>query len=476
MRETEPAITEGGRRPFRWRDRRPQPTAGRWSLTIAAGLVAAALLSCATNRAPSARPVGARPSAQPPWYEDTERRRPRQLGRPLRVGIVVNAASTGIAAVRLGATGKGQGADGAPLLELVTTHQATLGFFASLDVSVTGEARGLRIATPRHGTRELADTLRVRPPPDARLRVGDSIYRGELELYRGPGGDLTVVNLVDLEEYLLGVVPLEIGSPGPEARAAVETQAVAARTYVLAHLGRWPAEGFDAYGDVRDQVYGGAGAERDECSAAVRATRGAVAVHDGLMIGAFYSACCGGHTASGHETWDFPPIPYLIGHQDRKKGADFCAGSRHYRWQEEWTAAEMMALLAAHYDEEFGAAIPARGTLEDLVIEERFASGRVARMTVRVDGRRYELGGDRIRWVLRRGGVGGAILRSSHVEVEVERRGGRVARIVARGRGNGHGVGMCQTGAIEMARQGYDVEAILGHYYPGVVIVRTPAT
>ncbi|MGD8394798.1 MAG: SpoIID/LytB domain-containing protein [Candidatus Eiseniibacteriota bacterium] len=408
------------------------------------------------------------------------RLRPRWPARPLGIAVWLGAPGDTVhVAAGPGAAptdANGEAYRTSRLLDLRDARGELIGRFAR--VAITAARSGICVAplgAGAPGARVIADTLRIEPAAGSAVQVGETRYRGALAIHRQPDGTLTVSNRVLLEEYLRGVVPLEIGDPGPDAQAAVAAQAVAARTYALSHLARWAELGFDLYGDVRDQVYGGLDAERPRASAAVEATAGVVATYDGLLIAAYYSACCGGRLAAAHETWSFPPAPYLMGHDDRLGGADLCASHPHYRWQERWSAATLVALMRAHYVEEFGGRSVPRGPLESISIDSRFDSGRVRQMTVVIGGQRYRMGGDRVRWVLRRGGVGGPILRSSSFELEVERRDGRPVAVVARGRGNGHGAGMCQAGALAMARQGHDVQAILAHYYPGMRLMQLMA-
>jgi stage II sporulation protein D len=444
---------------------------GALALVVALA-VAAPLGGCGGARAPRPAVLAGAGTGR---GAETARLEPRWPERSLRVAVWLGAPGE---MIRISAgpdpvPADGPGTHESPLLLLRDARGHLLGRFAH--VAVTATDTGMRVeplGAATAGARSIADTVRVEATAGSVVRVGETRYRGDLALHRQPDGTLTVTNRVLLGDYLRGVVPLEIGDPGPEARAAVAAQAVAARTYALSHLARWADLGFDLYGDVRDQVYGGIEAERPRVSGAVEATAGVVATYDGLLIAAYYSACCGGRLASAHETWSIPPTPYLMTHDDRLASADLCASHPHYRWQERWTAGELVELLAAHYVEEFGGRHVPRGPLERISIDSRFDSGRVRQMTVVTGGHAYRMGGDRVRWVLRRGGVGGAILRSSSFEIEVERRGGQPVAVVARGRGNGHGAGMCQAGALAMARRGHDVQTILAHYYPGTRLVR----
>src|SRR5690606_24745040 len=114
-----------------------------------------------------------------------------------------------------------------------------------------------------------------------------------------------------MENYLLGVVPFEIGRVGPDLVEASKAQAVAARTYAIRYLGRRDSLGFDVFATVEDQVYGGAEGEHEPVSVAVRETAGQILTYGREPIEAFYHSTCGGVTAAIEEVWDEPPRPYL---------------------------------------------------------------------------------------------------------------------------------------------------------------------
>lgn len=150
----------------------------------------------------------------------------------------------------------------------------------------------------------------------AAVRIGTREYRGEIHVILNPRGRINVVNALPLEEYLRGVVPMEL-SPGsyPEIEA-LKAQAVAARSYALAHLGQHRDEGFDLVDDTRAQVYGGLSAEHDLTNRAIYETRGIAAVfpsEDGKIapIEALYTANCGGRTENNDEVFGGKPLPYL---------------------------------------------------------------------------------------------------------------------------------------------------------------------
>jgi SpoIID/LytB domain protein len=147
--------------------------------------------------------------------------------------------------------------------------------------------------------------------PGRSALVLDKPYRGQLVIKAAAGG-LRVVNSVGVEQYLYGVVPLEIGYAGPAE--ALKAQAIAARTYVISSRG---SGDFDVYPDTRSQVYGGAAAEKSATNEAVDTTAGQVLTYKGKPIRAYYSASSGGRTAAVQDAWpDSKPIPYLVSVDD----------------------------------------------------------------------------------------------------------------------------------------------------------------
>jgi len=346
------------------------------------------------------------------------------------------------------------------------------------------------------GAQGTASSVILQPEdPAHRCLHGERAYRGEFLVIPAPlAGGLTLVNNVSLEGYLRGVVPWEIGRPGRDALAAVEAQAVAARTYTVSHLGVRQSHGFDVFASVMDQVYRGAADEDSLCNEAVQRTAGQVLRHGGTEITAYYSACCGGVTSNVHEVWPRAAISYLVSHADGPGGGRaWCAKSKWYRWQESWTRVHLEEILAEtlpqylEYMGEHGRAAWAGtlfsqdgghgnrsrpGGLRNLEIRRRTTSGRVAELAVVTAAGTYHLRGDRVRWALTPPGGNPAILRSAFFDLDLEEDDGQLLSVTIRGRGYGHGIGMCQTGALEMARRGHDYVAILSHYYPGAILSR----
>lgn len=321
------------------------------------------------------------------------------------------------------------------------------------------------------------DTLEVANATSGELHAmwGGKTWRASrLRVFLNPRGKLTLVVRLPLETYLLGVVPGEIGALSDQLLEAGRAQAIAARSYTLFYRERRAAEGFDLYATVEDQLYGPIESEKPAASRCVESTRGTIAISNGQAIRANYCSTCGGITAEVWEAWPAASLPYLVSHRDHGSG-DWCAASNSYRWREEWTAAEF-ASNVARFGPLQGVALPAGGVgeIQDVRVESRSRSGRVWKLGITTSTGAIEIPAYAIRWVLRRPGNPTAILRSNLFKVDVRRdpASRRTLAIVVSGAGAGHGVGLCQTGAIGMARAGKSANEILEHYYRGVEIKR----
>ena len=167
---------------------------------------------------------------------------------------------------------------------------------ASWDSLATGRARV--IALPETG---------------ALLKLQGKTYRGTIELRVDGSGRLRAVNWVELESYLRGVVPSELGPEVWPQLEALKAQAVAARTYALANAGQFDEDGYDICATPRCQAYGGASAEHPLSDRAVALTKGEIAVWQGRPINALYTATCGGHTEDAALIFPEQAAPYLVG-------------------------------------------------------------------------------------------------------------------------------------------------------------------
>ena len=321
----------------------------------------------------------------------------------------------------------------------------------------------------------LGDDAASGPDGAPSIRWHAKTWRGRAKVFVGPRGRLTLAVRIPLESYLAGVVPGEIGGLTEPQIQAGRAQAIAARSYTLYYRGRRGSEGFDLYASVEDQVYGPIESERPLATQCVESTRGQFALFQDQPIRANYCSTCGGITAEVWEGWPAASLPYLRSQRDGGDHGDFCAGSPQYRWREEWSAADFLKTIARYASaESVELPAPGMGDLVDVAVTSRSRSGRVWRMLVTTTTGEIEIPAYAIRRVLRRPGDGLQVLRSNLFKVAVRRDAGtrRASAVVASGAGSGHGVGLCQTGSLGMARDGFSGEKILEHYYPGVTLKR----
>ena len=303
-------------------------------------------------------------------------------------------------------------------------------------------------------------------------------YAGRVYVTIDRLGSMAVVNAVPENKLLAGLIPAEIFPSAPEE--ALKAQAVAARGELLSKIGtRHIGDPFRLCSQTHCQVYSGTGHETPRTTAAVEATRGEVLFEKGgaELADPVYSANCGGHTENNENAWpEMTALPSLRGHRDfaAEKGGvyaggvtsenvsafiakpppSYCGRSRlgagdRFRWTVTRTKDELDKLLAKYR----------LGAIKTIEVLERGVSGRAR--SVRVSGAtRSEV----IRGELRIRQTFGN-LRSSLFVVEMQ-----AGAAIFRGAGFGHGVGMCQTGAIGMAEAGKSYREILRHYYHGTVL------
>jgi stage II sporulation protein D len=315
-----------------------------------------------------------------------------------------------------------------------------------------------------------AEGAMVVRPENGFVQWNGKRYRGELLITATDSG-LLVVNRLPMDDYLRGVVPLEIGNRTSAEMAAVQAQAVAARTYAYKHLNA--ARAFDMYATVQDQVYGGVDAEKPLPDTAIETTRDVVVLYNGQPITTPYHSTCGGSTAGVSEVWyDQPDQPYLRPVSDKIPGSSgyYCDPSPRFSWTQSYDATGLRAVMEKYLANYTNAPKSNLGRVTDVREQGRTASGRVAALTVQTESGSYTLRGNDIRFVLR--DPKGAILNSTLFNLTAATSGGEVSALTLNGRGYGHGIGMCQWGAIGRARAGQNYRTILETYYPGTTIGR----
>lgn len=332
------------------------------------------------------------------------------------------------------------------------------------------EPRGARVRAirPDGVPTSYQRALLVRVNPGGHLTVTGRRYRGDLTIL--PLDDtLAVINRLGMEEYLKGVVAVEMGNRPRSDSAALQAQAVASRSYAALRLGS--SRAYDLRSTVADQAYGGFDVENAGAVAAVEATRGLVLRYEGRVVDAPYSSTCGGSTAEPPEVWRAAAAPYLRRVSDRVGSGDryYCDIAPRYRWTREFDGAHLRDVLDRYL--RAYAAVPRNGpgAARNVTVRSRTPSGRVGTLEVEAERGTFPLRGNDVRYVLR--SSSGEILPSTYFSVESSHgRDGAIERLTVRGQGNGHGVGMCQWGAIGRSRAGHSFRAILGTYYPGTTV------
>ena len=340
------------------------------------------------------------------------------------------------------------------------------------------ERRGLRLRVAGDGSDATPwrDGPFVARPRDAGsvIDVRGTRYRGELWFTATDSGIL-VVNRVPVEDYLRGVVPLELGSRDLGDLAALEAQAIAARSYAYTRVSPAgsppPAGGWHMTATVQFQRYGGADVEHPVVNRAVDATAGLVLRFGNRVIDAPYCSACGGRTAGAREAWrEARDRPWLqpVDDIDPRTGRPYCDLSPRNRWRAEISQSVIGAAVERTL-RNAGATTVRPVTIHGVRVGERLPSGRAGSLVVGTDRGEVRIGTHTLRDLLR--DARGAALASTYFSVVQEARaGGRLDHVTLDGVGYGHGVGMCQWGAIGRARAGASARAILWHYYPGTTV------
>ena len=338
------------------------------------------------------------------------------------------------------------------------------------------------------------------------ITVNSKLYRGEIELQRFTNSDMTVINIVNLEQYLYGVVPKEIESYAP--MEALKAQAVAARTFAYKSMGSYVKWDFDVVNTVSSQVYGGFADEKDTTNKAVDATKGKKVLYNNKLASLFYFSSSGGMTEDNIYVWG-SDIPYLKSVPDPYEAGN----SYNYSWSRNYTAADIKMKLFLS-DVEIG-------DILSMKVEEYTPAGRARKLKIVGTKGTITYTNEDIRIILGKDGSylpsrmftisgGGAsntgtatVLSAGGSTSEMDIYGTKAVtssgvydilssagpvkvvsadnsaiitgpvsdgNYVLTGKGWGHGIGMSQEGAKGFARNGHTSDQILRHYFPGVTV------
>jgi stage II sporulation protein D len=286
------------------------------------------------------------------------------------------------------------------------------------------------------------DRLAIVPLGGQWLKLNGAPYRGELRIAKSARGDMDVINVLNVEAYLYGVVPKEMSPQWPPE--ALKAQAIAARTYVLYQKEKSKDKDYDVIATTASQVYGGAGAEAVRSNQAVDETTGMVLLYDGQLALTYFHANSGGMTEEARRVWS-ADVPYLKGVRD-----DYSAKAPGCSWKLSLNVDKIRTALNKK-----GLDV---GRIERLMPVDISPSGRVTKIKIFHDGKESVLSGNDFRLKTDPTQVKSTLFTMTNEGDEIH----------LEGRGSGHGVGMSQWGAYIMAREGFSYGDILKHYYYGV--------
>jgi len=286
--------------------------------------------------------------------------------------------------------------------------------------------------------------VRIVAKKSASIYVDKKRFRGIVDIVRTKDLDLMVVNHLDLEKYLYGVLHREVPYYWP--MEALKAQAIAARTFALDRIKTMRDRDYDVTSDVYAQVYGGRTGERWRTSRAVKSTTGMVLTYEGNIIPAYYHSICGGHTEDAENVFNIKLAP-LEG-----RSCHFCRGAKGMHWKARLSYKEIENRLNKY-------GINVKG-IRSVTEGSRDKSGRLKAIKIK-----DTTGGKKIPCFKFRLAVGPNTIRSTNFTVK-----NAAKDAVFSGTGWGHGVGMCQWGAFGMAKRRINYKKILEYYYPGARI------
>ena len=312
--------------------------------------------------------------------------------------------------------------------------------------------------------------------------VDDKEYRGKLEIkHDKKRATLLAINIVNIEEYLMGVMSSEMPKQFP--MNALRAQAVLARTYAMKHLGKHKAYGYDLCDTQNCQVYGGVTAESETGNAAVESTMGQILLYKNKPIESVFSANAGGFTQSAKEAgwfatpylnpvsdykdFDFEALqPYqfknLLQHpHEAYSKYDKNVSRAAYRWTRVVDEAELRQIIKRQKKD--------IGAITAIVPQKRGRSGYVSQVLVKGTKGSITLKKENVI----RNNLSPGMLRSSYFIVVPNYEDRKLKNFLFYGGGWGHGVGFCQTGAAGRAEEGQEYIQILQHYFPDTDLTDT---
>jgi stage II sporulation protein D len=320
------------------------------------------------------------------------------------------------------------------------------------DVGAKLSLQGQNIVYERSGVRHQSQNWSIAANDTSLIRLlhqqgGWRYYKGSMNLTVEDRNKIRIINTVGLEDYVASVVGSEMNFENYEA---LKVQAVISRTYALWNISLYHKNDYELNDHVLNQVYKGEMVFKPIYRKAAEATSGEVLMWSNKLIMAVYHSTCGGQTTSNDSAWIGKPLAYLIGVNDN--GA--CAASPHRDWEFEASKREVHDLLRP---EGFG-------QIFAIDVHQKDPYDRVTSMNILGRNRVHEMSVNNFRLAINRH-FGPLTLKSSYFTMEILE-----DRYIFRGHGLGHGVGLCQWGALGLAESGWNYQNILRFYYSGVEI------
>ncbi|MFH1413665.1 MAG: SpoIID/LytB domain-containing protein [Candidatus Omnitrophota bacterium] len=275
---------------------------------------------------------------------------------------------------------------------------------------------------------------------DDEIVINGRRFRGKIKFLKDAKSKISVINFVDMEDYIKGILYHETSHYWP--MEALKAQAIASRTFVVYKMEERKIHEFDVTSDIYSQVYGGKTSERYRTNNAVDQTKGKIIIYQGRAVPAFFHATCAGNTERASVLWsvDIPPLKGV------KCG--FCDQSPHFNWHYDLSLGQIKdKLVNSGYKID---------QIKDIIILGRNNSGRIRDLKLVGDSSELIISAKDFRNI-----IGPNIIRSTNFDVNIVRQDA-----VFEGYGWGHGVGLCQWGAYFMAKNNATAEQILKYYYP----------
>ncbi len=344
---------------------------------------------------------------------------------------------------------------------------------------------------------DVSGAVQIRPKQENNpyaFRINrDKKYRGDLEVRRYTGSDMTLINVLPFDQYLYGVVPSEMESYSHAE--ALKAQAVASRTYAINSMGKHNDTGFDLCATTHCHVYSGLSGEAQTSTKAVDDTKGQLVMYNGKVASVFYFASSGGKTEYSYNVWT-ANLPYLVSVEDKYE----LTTSSHYYWEKTFTAAQLKSTLLSK-----GIDV---GDVQGMEVTKYTESGRALELTITGTKKKQVITKEATRTTFGlnsqmysltsnagipvRGNTGTVVntpIASKSIMTAtglktfpstgnisvVGAEGKKTLPVTSdaytfKGKGWGHGVGMSQEGAKGMANAGFTYDKILKHYFPGTTV------